>query len=89
MRFEVSEELDQKLRKLRLTNLRLSKKIEKQLSLFLKNPRHPSLRIHRLTGHLKKFWSLSVSKGIRMIYILENDVVYFTDIGTHDEVYKK
>lgn len=88
MRLQVSDELDQKLKKLRLKDPRLSKRIEKQLSLFLKDQKHPSLRIHKLTGHLKKFWSLSVSKGVRMIYILEHDIAYFTDVGTHDEVYK-
>lgn len=66
------------------------KKIKLQLALFEANPKHPSLRTHKLKGNLKNRWSISITRNFRMIYLLEKeDQAYFIDIGTHDEVYKK
>lgn len=69
---------------------KLFSKIERQIILFETNPKHPSLRLHKLTGNLKNTWSISITKSIRMIYELKHDdLAYFVDIGTHDEVYGK
>jgi len=38
---------------------------------------------------MKNRWSVSVSKSLRMVYILlEGDTAYFIIIGTHDQVYR-
>ncbi len=89
MQIEFSEEVDKQLRKIKQKDIKLLKQIEKQVSLFTKNPKHPSLRIHKLSGELKDLWSISINKSTRMIYILDQDMAYFIDIGTHDEVYRK
>lgn len=67
----------------------LADRIEKQLALFEENPKHPSLRTHRLSSTIKNLWSISITKSIRMIYILldENNAL-FVKIGTHEEVYR-
>jgi len=39
---------------------------------------------------LDNMWSLSITKSIRMVYrLMDHDIGYFVDIGTHDEVYRK
>jgi len=66
-----------------------SKKINKQLRLFKENPKHPSLRTHKLQGELSNSWSITIERNIRMIYYFPNNRIVFFVIGTHDEVYKK
>lgn len=89
MNIRLDSKLKKELEKIQKNNPQLSKRIEKQLALFVINPQHPSLRVHKLSGELKNIWSISISKGIRMTYLQNGDEVYLFDIGTHDEVYKK
>ncbi len=71
-------------------NKKLAGKIQKQILLFESNPKHPSLRLHKLSGTLDNMWSLSISTSIRMVYrLINHETAYFVDIGTHDEVYRK
>ncbi len=90
MRIRLSPDVIKELKTLKKKDVILFQRIEKQLELFKQNPTHPSLRSHKLTGSLKHMWSISISKSIRMVYVLlPKDETYFVDIGTHDEVYKK
>lgn len=90
MAIRLANDLKRDLVKIQKTDTRLAKRIEKQLALFATNPQHRSLRVHKLSGKLQNMWSISITKSIRMIYLLINDdEAYFFDIGTHDEVYKK
>lgn len=75
------------LQKIELKDKKLSKKIQKQLKLFQQNPRHKSLRPHKLTKETKNVWTISIDKSLRMLYE-DNDIYYFFDIGTHDQVYR-
>ncbi len=70
-------------------DVKLFKKIYKQLSIFKENPRHPSLRTHKLEGKLLNSWSISVERNIRMLYRIAGNKAVFYKIGTHDEVYRK
>lgn len=68
---------------------KLARRIEKQIQLFEENPKHPSLRTHKLSGNLEKMWSISITMSIRMVYILlDDEKALFVKIGTHDQVYK-
>ena len=90
MKTKFSSKTLQDLVAVKKKDIKLSKKIRKQLSLFEENPKHPSLRTHKLTGNLKNHWSISITKSVRMVYILEKkDLAFFIDMGTHEEVYKK
>lgn len=90
MRILFSPEIVKELKKIKRNNLRLSKRVEKQLSLFQNNPQHVSLRTHKLQGNLKNMWSISITEKIRMVYLLLSyQAAYFVAIGTHDEVYQK
>lgn len=64
-------------------------KYEKTLTLVSANPHHPSLRLHKLQGRLKAFYSISLDLQYRIILdfvIVENEIILL-DIGAHDEVY--
>lgn len=88
MRHTFSVKAQRQLKEIHRKDQKLSKKIYKQLSIFLKNPKHPSLRTHKLLGKMKNQYSISVTSGYRMTYILSGDRAHFTKIGTHGEVYK-
>lgn len=89
MQVRFSEELRKELVKIRRRDPKLIKRIEKQLALFIQDPTHISLRLHKLSGKLDNMWSISITRSIRMVYLLFDNDTYFVDIGIHDEVYKK
>lgn len=90
MLIKFSALIDKELAKIKQKDKKLSERIEKQLSLFTANPKHPSLRLHKLAGSSDDAWSVSITISIRMLYrLIEHDTAYFFDIGTHDEVYRK
>ena len=85
MKAKFSPFVQQKILQLNKKDKKLVVKIEKQIKLFESNPKHPSLRTHKLTGNLTNRWSISINKGFRMVYLmLDEDIAYFVDIGTHD-----
>lgn len=65
----------------RLTRSRM----DKILTILTTNPRHPSLHLHKLTG--TNNYAVSVDQNIRIILNWENDRLYLSRIGSHDEVY--
>jgi len=89
VRIQFSPYFEKRLKEIVKRDKSLLDKINKQFNLFINNSRHPSLRTHKLEGNLDKFWSISVNRSIRMIYREVEDTAYFTDIGKHEEVYKK
>ncbi len=90
MKIGFSPEVKKELVKIKKKDPHLIRKIYKQLQLFTTNPIHPSLRLHKLSGNLKDFRSISITKSFRMVYqIKEENVAYFVDLGTHNEVYRK
>ena len=89
MEIRFDEELLSELGKLRSKENKLYKKIDKKLAVFRENPRHSSLRLHKLGGALRNRWSLSVGMNFRLIFVWTDDEAYFIDMGTHDEVYRK
>jgi addiction module RelE/StbE family toxin len=69
-------------------NPKLLAKIQKQIALFEENPKHPSLRAHKLSGNLDNMWSISIDMSIRMVYLkIDEKSVVFVRVGKHDEVY--
>ncbi len=89
MNYEIEPDLEEKLIKIKATNKVLSKKIRKQLELFSLQHQHPSLRVHKLSGSMNSYWSISIDRSVRMLFIMQNNIAIFFDIGTHDQVYKK
>ncbi|MBI2338614.1 hypothetical protein HYU95_05540 [Candidatus Daviesbacteria bacterium] len=94
MQIKLSLGVKSDLKKIKQKDLKLAGRIEKQLTLFAQYPKHPSLRTHKLSGKVENRWSISITKSIRMAYLViqaENDrdpYAYFVAIGTHDQVYR-
>lgn len=76
-----------KLKLIKQRNQTLSQKIKKQLESFQASPKHPSLRLHKLSGNLHQVWSISVTKSFRLIY-QDNHSYYFFDLGEHSDIYR-
>ena len=95
MKIKLSPEVTSNLKKLKLKDPKLAEKAEKQFVLFAQDPKHPSLRIHKLTGKVENRWSVSITKSIRMVYVVikgqenEKPTAYFVAIGSHDQAYRK
>lgn len=94
MKIKLSPDVAKNLKKLKQKDKDLSARVEKQLTLFTQNTKHPSLRTHKLTGKVENRWSISITKSIRMVYVVQQrrdkaEMAYFVAIGTHDQVYKK
>lgn len=92
MDIDFSPQVHKKLVQIKRRDQHLFRQIEKQLRLFRQNPRHPSLRSHKLKGQLQETWSISVGMEVHLTYymkVIENQkrAVFFA-IGTHDQVYR-
>lgn len=62
--------------------------VEKQLKLFLSNPRHPSLGIKKIQGS-KNIWEGRITKDIRFTFQIDRDTYILRRIGRHNEVLRK
>ncbi len=90
MRAKFSPLVQKEIIKIAQKDRKLAERIEKQVTVFEENPKHPSLRTHKLAGSMDNMWSISVTMSIRMVYILvEKNQALFVKIGTHDQVYSK
>lgn len=83
-----SEKVYEKIHYLKRGDKRLFDLIEVKLNLLILNESHPSLRRHKLSGKMYDYWSISINRSIRMIYMIVKDEYYFIDIGKHEKVYK-
>lgn len=62
--------------------------ITARIGLFLREPFHPSLKTHKLSGKLEGFWSFSVIYHLRILFeFIDPESVGLVDIGTH-EIYR-
>ncbi len=62
----------------------LQKESEEKIILFRQDPQHPSLRVHKLKGRLRGYWSFSVNYKYRIIYEHESKhTVALVKIGDH------
>ena len=66
----------------------LKQRFWKAIELFLKNPFHPRLRTHKLSGKLEGLLAFTVAYDCRVVFkFLNGDEVLLVDIGGHEEVY--
>jgi mRNA-degrading endonuclease YafQ of YafQ-DinJ toxin-antitoxin module len=78
-----------KVRKFLKKHPNIFKKYEKTIFILEQNPHHPSLRLHKLQGEMKEYFSVSIDMEYRIIidFIIVDEKIYLLDIGSHDEVY--
>ncbi len=89
MQYSFTPELLGNLKKIKRKQPQLFKKIQKQLLLFQKNIKHPSLRTHKLKGNLSDTLSISIEGNVRLTYTVKNSTAIFFKLGNHDEIYRK
>jgi proteic killer suppression protein len=90
MKTKISPLVQKEIINIQRKDKKLANRIEKQILLFEENPKHPSLRVHKLSGNRENMWSISITMSIRMVYLLiDDDLAIFIKIGTHEQVYKK
>lgn len=63
----------------------LQKSLEKQISLFKKNPDDPSIRFHKLKGKRSRQIAIWIKGDLRALCVKEKNDYVFVDIITHDE----
>ena len=53
------------------------------------NPFEPSLKTHKLKGELSEFHACSLTHDYRIVcwFVIQDELIYLVDIGSHDEVY--
>ena len=56
---------------------------DKQISLLLSSPRHPSLRIKKMSGH-RDLWEARVTRHHRVIFQIIDETFFLLRIGSHD-----
>ncbi|MBO1926304.1 type II toxin-antitoxin system mRNA interferase toxin, RelE/StbE family [Thiomicrorhabdus sp. 6S2-11] len=61
----------------------------KTIELLEIDPFHPSLRLHKLQGSLKEYYSVSINMKYRVVidFVIQDNHIIPIDIGSHDEVY--
>lgn len=67
----------------------LKEKYIKTLTILQNDPYHPSLRLHKLQGKQREYFSISINMSYRVVidFVIENEEIIPIDIGSHDEVY--
>ena len=62
---------------------------EKVMKILENNPKHPSLRLHKLSGKLSGVYSISINISYRILiyFLISDDKIIPIDIGSHDDVY--
>ncbi|MBU0978403.1 MAG: plasmid stabilization protein [Patescibacteria group bacterium] len=73
-------------KKLAKNDKKLKGLINKQFKLLLDNPKHPSLRLHKIAS--SGFWSISINESLRALVIFAEDTITVFNIGKHEDVYK-
>jgi addiction module RelE/StbE family toxin len=72
---------------------KLPKKAQEQfgtrLTLFLQEPQHPQLNLHKLKGEYRDYWSINVTGDYRLVFKLIEDenALLLVNIGTHSQLY--
>ncbi len=85
MKIRTSAYFDKNLSKKIKKNSQLKGKIKKQIELLQENLRHPSLKLHKLSGKRTQEYSFWIEGNLRITFVIIDNVILFTDIITHDE----
>ena len=68
-------------------NDKIKTQFHKRLKLFIENPDNPILKNHNLKGEKILLKAFSITGDVRVVYMEKDNVAYFLDIGTHNQVY--
>ncbi len=87
MKVFVALSFEKRFKKLVDKNPSLAPLIDKKLTILQNNPRHPSLRLHKLSGKLINQWSLAIKADLMILFQYVKGGILLVDIGSHNEVY--
>ena len=60
----------------------LQQRVDAKLRMLLRDPRHPSLRVHRVRG-IEGLWELSVTMNYRLLFEAETRCYVLLAVGPH------
>tara|TARA_Y100000294_G_C8440660_1_gene290585 strand:- start:26 stop:283 length:258 start_codon:yes stop_codon:yes gene_type:complete len=61
----------------------IQKQFDKKLKLFVKNPRHPSLKVKKMEDP-RNIWEGRITYSYRFTFQVEGNTLIFRKVGTHD-----
>ena len=87
----VTDEYKKRLKRFFKHHPEMMDRYEKMVHILTTNPSHASLRLYKLKGNLKEYYSVSITMGYRMVidFIIKEDTITPIDIGNYDNVYGK
>ena len=65
----------------------IQKRFDKKLELFVENPQHPSLNVHRYKSE-KNVWEAYINNKYRFTFSVDQDSYIFRNIGPHSIIDK-
>ena len=84
MRLRTSSRFLRRAKKLREPQ---STMLRAALRRFAADPGDPLLRVHKLKGELRDYWSFTVDEDLRVLFRWDGDEAFLVNLGTPDEVY--
>jgi addiction module RelE/StbE family toxin len=86
----ITDSYFKKLTKFIKQNPEILPRYEKTMLLLEVNPKHPSLRLHKLKGSLREYYSISLNMKYRIVldFIIKDNIIIPITIGAHNEAYK-
>jgi len=81
---------EKRLKKFKKNHPDLKSQYHKTLITLQKNPFHPSLRLNKLQGNIRDYYSISINLRYRNMidFIIKEDKIILIDIGKHDYLYR-
>lgn len=72
---------------------KLSPKLQQQtkarITLWKRDPKDESLRLHKLTGKMSKYYSINITGDVRALYEIVGEEIYlYQMVGSHSQLYK-
>lgn len=84
MRLRTSSRFLRRAKKLREPHATM---LRAALRRFAADPADPLLRVHKLKGELRNYWSFTVDDDLRVLFRWDGDEAFLLNLGSHDEVY--
>jgi mRNA interferase RelE/StbE len=63
----------------------IQRRVDEKLRFLLKDPRHPSLRVHKIRG-AKGLWEFSVTIKYRLLFEINGEFFVLLAVGPHKTV---
>ena len=60
----------------------IQERVDQKLRFLLRDPRHPSLRIHKIRG-VEGLWEFSVTMNYRVIFEINGEYFVLLGVGSH------